>query len=140
MADIVDTLAGDRRFEAISNALEAAGLAETLRGPGRFTVFAPTDAAFSKIPPQAYRELMTDIPRLRTVLLYHVIEGEYTAEDLMEQDHIPTLQGETVGISPTEGLSVNIAAFEESDIEADNGMIHAIDTVLLPKSEATIIE
>lgn len=93
------------------------GLTDTLAGDEEYTIFAPTDAAFANIPHEALEDLAYDIPRLRNILLYHIVEGVYMLDDLTEQDQLNTLQGDTVGIKLEHGMDVNIAQFTQTDIE-----------------------
>ena len=136
MGSIVDIAVADGRFETLVAALQAAGLAETLAGEGAFTVFAPTDDAFGKLPEGTVEGLLEDIPALTDILLYHVVEGAVLAEDVTELFKAGTLQGQSVSIRVQEGnVYINDAMVIITDIMADNGVIHVIDTVLLPPAE-----
>ena len=139
---IVDIAAGDSRFGTLVAALQAADLVETLQGEGPFTVFAPTDDAFAKLPEGTVESLLADIPALADVLLYHVVAGNVMAADVVALQSAATVQGGSVAIA-VDGNSVRIndARVLITDIEASNGVIHVIDTVLLPPRElGTIAE
>ena len=141
---IVDIAVADGRFDTLVAALQAAGLAETLAGEGPFTVFAPTDAAFSRLPEGTVEALLNDIPALTDILLYHVVSGEVLAEQALELGEAETLQGQSVEITFDEGnilipgglAFVNDARIRITDIQASNGVIHVIDRVILPSAEA----
>ena len=136
MGSIVDIAVADGRFETLVAAVQAAGLAETLSGEGPFTVFAPTDDAFDKLPEGTVEGLLEDIPALTDILLYHVVEGTVLAEDVSELFKAETLLEESVSIRVQEGnVYINDAMVIITDIMADNGVIHVIDTVLLPPAE-----
>jgi len=133
---IVDIAVADGRFETLVAALQAADLAGTLAGDGPFTVFAPTDDAFGKLPEGTVEALLQDIPSLTDILLYHVVSGEVLAEDVGQLESAETLLGESVGIRVEDGMVyINDAQVIIKDIVADNGVIHVIDTVLLPPAE-----
>jgi transforming growth factor-beta-induced protein len=134
-ADIVDTAVSAGNFTTLATALEAAGLVDTLKGPGPFTVFAPTDAAFAELPAGTLDSLLANPDQLRAVLTYHVVAGRVTAADVVKLHSATTVQGEDVAIS-TSGSSVRInnATLTTADIMASNGVIHVIDTVILPPS------
>ena len=138
---IVDIAAADGRFGTLVAAVQAAGLVETLQGEGPFTVFAPTDDAFAKLPEGTVESLLGDVPALTDVLLYHVMGGEVKAADVATLDSAETVQGGSVAIT-VEGnaVRVNDATVLITDIEASNGVIHVIDTVLLPPQELGKIE
>jgi uncharacterized surface protein with fasciclin (FAS1) repeats len=131
--NIVDLAAADGRFETLVTALDTAGLDETLRGEGLFTVFAPTDDAFDALPEGTLDDLLADPQALGNVLLYHVIEGELMEADLVEMTEAETLEGQSVTISASNGdVMVNDANIVEPNIMASNGVIQVIDTVLIP--------
>ncbi len=133
---IVDIAVADGRFETLVAALQAADLAETLAGEGPFTVFAPTDEAFGKLPEGTVEALLEDIPTLTDILLYHVVSGEVLAEQVVELEEAETLLGENVSIRVEDGnVYINDAMVVITDIMASNGVIHVIDNVLLPPSE-----
>jgi uncharacterized surface protein with fasciclin (FAS1) repeats len=131
-ADIVDTAVAAGQFNTLAKALAAAGLVETLKGPGPFTVFAPTDEAFAKIPADKLNALLADKAALTKVLTYHVVGGKVMAADVKTGD-VKTVQGSPLKVvaSPT-GVTVNNARVIKTDIAATNGVIHVIDTVVLP--------
>ncbi len=134
--DIVDTASSADNFKTLVKAVVAAGLVETLRGPGPFTVFAPTDEAFERLPWGALDGLLNDIPKLTQVLTYHVASGKLTASDVMGLVSTPTVQGQTLKLS-FDGTTVKVgdASVVQADIDCDNGVIHAIDAVLMPTFE-----
>jgi|SRR5581483_7452862 len=134
--DIVDTAVAAGQFNTLAKALEAAGLVETLKGKGPFTVFAPTDEAFAKLPAGTLDELLKpeNKEKLKSILLYHVVSGKVTAAKVAKMTSAKTLNGEDVKISVSGGkVMVNDATVIKADIMASNGVIHVIDTVLLPK-------
>ena len=132
-ADIVDIAVGDGRFATLVDALEAAGLVETLQGEGPFTVFAPTDEAFAKLPEGTVESLLGDIPALTDILLYHVVAGAVSSEQVVTLDSAETVQGASLAISVDGGtVSIGEATVLIADIEASNGVIHVIDSVLVP--------
>ena len=135
-ADIVDTAVAAGEFTTLAAALEAAGLVDTLKGPGPFTVFAPTDAAFAAVPAEVLDALLADPEQLRAVLTYHVVAGQVTAADVVGLESAPTVQGESVGIGVMDGMVVlnGASTVVAADVAASNGVIHVIDTVLLPPS------
>lgn len=135
--NLVETLQADGRFGTLIAAVTAAGLAETLASGGTFTVFAPTDEAFSKLPAGTVEALLADVDALKNVLLYHVVSGDKSARDLLKQRSVPTLQGSNVHVYSWWGrVFVNRSQVINANIEAENGTVHAINTVLLPPSSA----
>ncbi|MDD1759257.1 MAG: fasciclin domain-containing protein [Methanothrix sp.] len=130
--DIVDTAVAAGSFNTLVSALEAAGLVDTLKGEGPFTVFAPTDEAFAKIPEDQIQALLANKTQLTEVLTYHVVAGSVMSTDLEDGMQVETLQGGNLSINTTEGVMVNDAKVVQADIECTNGVIHAIDTVLMP--------
>jgi uncharacterized surface protein with fasciclin (FAS1) repeats len=133
MQDIVDIAVDDGRFTTLVAALQAADLVDTLKGDGPFTVFAPTDDAFDKLPAGTVEGLLNDIPTLTNILLYHVVPGKVMAADVVNLSSADTASGESLAISVMNGkVMVNDAQVIITDIEASNGVIHVIDTVLLP--------
>jgi uncharacterized surface protein with fasciclin (FAS1) repeats len=130
--DIVDTAVAAGNFKTLVVALKAADLVPTLKGKGPFTVFAPTDAAFAKIPKADLDALLEDKAKLKAVLTYHVLPGKVTSTDL-KASNVKTVQGSDVMVSTMGGAMVNDAKVVAADMAADNGVIHAIDTVLMPK-------
>ena len=133
MADIVDTAVAAGSFKTLVAAVQAAGLVDTLKGVGPFTVFAPTDAAFAKLPAGTVEALLGDTPKLASILTYHVVAGRVMAADVMKLTSAATVQGQTVTIDTSKGVQINGANVTQADIAADNGVIHVIDAVLLPK-------
>ena len=130
--DIVDTAVSAGNFKTLATALGAADLVPTLKGKGPFTVFAPTDEAFAKIPKADLDALLKDKAKLKAVLTYHVVPGKVMSKDL-KAGKVTTVQGSDVTISTMGGAMVNNAKVVSADVAADNGVIHAIDTVLMPK-------
>lgn len=131
-ADIVDTAVKAGNFKTLVTAVQAAGLVETLKGPGPFTVFAPTDEAFAKIPKATLDGLLADKAALAKVLTYHVVPGKVMAKDV-KAGKVKTVQGGSVTLATTGGVTVDGAKVVAADVAADNGVIHAIDTVIMPK-------
>ena len=130
--DIVDTAVGAGTFKTLATALGAADLVPTLKGKGPFTVFAPTDEAFAKIPKADLDALLKDKKKLAAVLTYHVVPGKVMAANV-KAGKVKTGQGSEITITTTGGVMVNNAKVIKTDIVADNGVIHVIDTVLMPK-------
>ncbi|AFZ59220.1 fasciclin domain-containing protein [Anabaena cylindrica FACHB-243] len=132
MANIVDTAENAGSFNTLVAAVKAAGLADTLKGPGPFTVFAPTDEAFAKLPAGTVDALLKDIPKLKKILTYHVVSGKVLAADVVKLKSATTVQGSDVRIDASNGVKINDANVATPDVAADNGVIHVIDTVLIP--------
>jgi len=132
-ADLVDTAVAAGSFKTLATALQAAGLVDTLKGPGPFTVFAPTDAAFAKLPAGTVEALLKDLPKLRSILTYHVVAGRVDASDVAKLSKAATVQGQDLRIDATEGVKINKATVTKADIVTSNGIIHVIDTVLIPE-------
>ena len=132
MADIVETAVNAGTFKTLVKAVEATELVEFLKSPGPYTVFAPTDDAFAKLPEGTLDSLLQDIPKLKRILTYHVAFGDVRAEDLMQIEEAETVEGSIVAIDSADGIKVNDANVVKSDILTDNGVIHVIDTVLVP--------
>lgn len=130
--DIVETAVAAGSFNTLATALKAAGLVETLKGPGPFTVFAPTDEAFARIPADTLNAILADKERLTAILTYHVVAGKVTAEAVMTITSAKTVQGGTLAIDTSNGVRVNDATVVKADVMASNGVIHVIDRVLLP--------
>lgn len=130
--DIVDIAVEAGSFTTLVTALQAAGLVDTLKGEGPFTVFAPTDAAFAALPAGTVEGLLADIPALTKVLTYHVVPGKVMSTDLSEGLTAATVEGSDVTITLMGGAKVNGAAISTADIAASNGVIHVIDAVILP--------
>jgi uncharacterized surface protein with fasciclin (FAS1) repeats len=131
-ADIVDTAVAAGSFKTLAAALQAAGLVDTLKGKGPFTVFAPTDEAFAKIPKADLDALLKDKAKLTAVLTYHVVSGKVMAKDV-KAGKVKTVQGSELTLGTAGGVTVNGAKVVKADIVADNGVIHVIDSVVLPK-------
>ena len=132
---IVQTAVAAGQFTTLAALLQQTGLAETLSGPGPFTVFAPTDAAFAKVPPETLRALAADPAKLRQVLLYHVVSGAVPAADVVRLTGAKTLNGASVTIKIADGtVKVDGATVTATDVMASNGIVHVIDTVLIPKA------
>lgn len=129
--DIVDTAVAAGNFNTLVTAVKAAGLVETLKGKGPYTVFAPTDAAFAKIPKADLDALLKDKAKLTAVLTYHVVPAAVMAKDVKAGD-APTVNGKPIKVTTDKGVMVNDAKVTATDIQASNGVIHVIDTVLMP--------
>ncbi len=135
--DIVEVAQANGSFQTLLAAAGAAGLVETLKGPGPFTVFAPTDAAFRKLPAGAVDALLADPDRLRAVLLYHVVPGRVTAAQVSGLTSASTVNGAAVRVRAQGGkVMINNATVAQADVAASNGVIHVIDTVLMPPMPA----
>jgi uncharacterized surface protein with fasciclin (FAS1) repeats len=131
--DIVDIAVGDGRFKTLVAAVKAAGLVDTLKGKGPFTVFAPTDEAFAKVPKEKLEALLKDKEALTAVLTYHVVPGKVLASEVVKLDSAKTVQGQSVKIVVKDGkVMINDATVVKADIECGNGVIHVIDAVILP--------
>ncbi|WP_375201605.1 fasciclin domain-containing protein [Hyphococcus sp.] len=133
--DIVDTAVAAGDFTTLAAALEAAGLVETLKGEGPFTVFAPTDAAFAKLPEGAVENLLKpeNKDQLIAVLTYHVLPGKVMSGDIAGKTlDVETVQGSTISVDATDGVKVDDASVTKADIKASNGVIHVIDAVVMP--------
>lgn len=134
--DIVDTAIATGQFETLVAAVQAAGLVDTLKGEGPFTVFAPTDEAFAALPEGTLDELLMpeNVETLQAILTYHVVAGNVMAEDAMGLDSAETVQGQSITITTMDGsVMINDATVIQADIETTNGIIHVIDGVLLPE-------
>lgn len=133
--DIVDVAVEAGSFNTLAQALQAAGLVETLKGEGPFTVFAPTDEAFAKLPKGTLESLLQDKEKLTAILTYHVVPGKVTADKVLKLDKAKTVNGKNVRIKVMDGtVMVDNAKVTKTDIHASNGIIHVIDTVILPAS------
>jgi len=136
-ADIVDTAVSAGSFTTLVAAVKAAGLVHTLKSKGPFTVFAPNDAAFAKLPPGTVESLLKNKAKLAAILKYHVIPGRVKAADVAGKSlQVATVQGQPVSVDGSLGVRVNDAHVIQPDIVASNGVIHVIDTVLLPPVRA----
>lgn len=132
MSNIVETATNAGSFKTLVAAVQAAGLAATLSGPGPFTVFAPTDEAFAELPAGTVQGLLNDIPKLTNILTFHVVPGKLMASDVVKLTSAKTVQGQNVTIASTNGVTINGAKVITPNVEADNGVIHVIDRVILP--------
>ena len=136
-ANIVETAVAAGQFKTLAAALEAAGLIDALTGEGPFTVFAPTDEAFAKLPAGTVESLLKpeNKEKLKAILLYHVVSGNVTAKQVMKLNGrtVKTLEGASIKVSTKHGVTVDDARVTKTDIQAANGVIHVIDTVLMPK-------
>jgi uncharacterized surface protein with fasciclin (FAS1) repeats len=130
---IVDVAIANGNFKTLVTAVQAAGLVETLSGAGPYTVFAPTDAAFAKLPAGTVESLLKDTEKLKSILTYHVVSGKVMASDVVKMTSAKTVNGQSVTIDAKTGVKVNNATVTTPDVAASNGVIHVIDTVLLPK-------
>ena len=138
MADIIDTAVAAGSFNTLVTAVKAAGLVDTLKSKGPFTVFAPNDDAFAKLPKGTVEGLLKDIPKLKAVLTYHVVSGKVMAADVTKLKTAKTVQGQDIKIDASKwhlhkNPKINDANVIKLDVVADNGVIHVIDKVLLPK-------
>jgi uncharacterized surface protein with fasciclin (FAS1) repeats len=134
--DIVDTAVGAGKFNTLVTAIKAAGLVETLKGKGPFTVFAPTDEAFAKLPKGTVEDLLKpeNKAKLAGILTYHVVPGSVMAADIKgKKSDVKTVQGGMLAVDATKDVMVNDAKVVTADVAASNGVIHAIDTVVMPK-------
>jgi uncharacterized surface protein with fasciclin (FAS1) repeats len=132
LADIIDTAVKAGSFSTLVAAITAANLVDTLKGAGPFTVFAPTDEAFAKLPAGTVDALLKDIPKLTKILTYHVVSGKVMASDVVKLKSATTVQGSDVKIDASNGVKINDSTVATPDVAADNGVIHIIDTVLMP--------
>ncbi|MEO1296008.1 MAG: fasciclin domain-containing protein [Cyanobacteria bacterium J06636_16] len=131
MPTIVDIAVNTEGFSTLVAAVQAAGLVETLQGEGPFTVFAPNDAAFAKLPPGTVQTLVQNPPQLARILTYHVSSGRYTQADLVKMGQVDSVEGAPIPIDGSEGFEVKNATVLAADIEADNGIVHVLDNVIL---------
>lgn len=131
-SDIVETAVAAGDFDTLVNAVKAAGLVDTLKGDGPFTVFAPTDEAFAKLPQGTLNALLADKEKLTEVLTYHVVSGKLMAADVVKTDAVRTVQGSSARIDTSSGVKIDDANIVKTDIETSNGVIHVIDHVILP--------
>ena len=131
MPDIVDIAVGAGAFKTLVTAVQAANLVDALKSPGPFTVFAPNDDAFAKLPPGTITTLVQNIPQLTRVLTFHVVSGKFMKDDLAKLDFVTSLEGSPIKIDCSDGFEVKNATVVAADIEADNGVIHVLDTVIL---------
>jgi len=133
MKNIVETAIDAGSFKTLVTAVKEAGLVETLSGKGPFTVFAPTDDAFAKIPKNVLDDLIKDKKELTRVLTYHVVPGKVMSSDVVNLDSAKTVEGQELRIDASDGVKINKSNVVKADIETSNGVIHVIDSVLIPK-------
>lgn len=133
MANIVQTAVKAGSFQTLVKAVQAAGLADVLSGRGPYTLFAPNDVAFAKLPSGTVDNLLKDKSKLREVLTYHVVQGRHMAADVAQKQSLKTVQGQTITVNAKGGVKIDGASVVQADIEADNGVIHVIDSVIMPK-------
>lgn len=138
MSDIIDTAVQAGSFRTLCAAIQAAGLVDILKTQGPWTLFAPNDLAFSQLPTGAVFALMQDIPKLKNIMLYHVVSGEYLAEDVIENEQLMSVLGEELSVVTLGAVMINNAHVIEADIIADNGVIHIIDSVMMPRAAVRI--
>ncbi|KAI9132007.1 fasciclin domain-containing protein [Acaryochloris sp. CCMEE 5410] len=131
MADIVDIAVGSDDFSTLVAAVQAADLVDTLKSPGPFTVFAPVNDAFAQLPDGTIHTLLQNIPQLSRILTFHVVPGKLTQADLQELESVVSVEGSPIPIRAAEKFEVKNATVIAADIEADNGIIHVLDRVLL---------
>jgi uncharacterized surface protein with fasciclin (FAS1) repeats len=131
--DIVDTAVAAGSFNTLVAAVKAAGLVDTLKSPGPFTVFAPTDEAFAKLPEGTVEALLKDKEKLTAILTYHVVPGKLMAADVVSKSSLKTVQGQSLKVSTGGGAKIDNANIVKTDIVTSNGVIHVIDSVVLPK-------
>lgn len=132
MTDIIETAIKAGSFNTLVKAVEAADLVDILKSPGPFTLFAPIDQAFARLPEGALNSLLQDIPKLKKILSYHVLFGDVRTDNLLELTEAETVEGSVVVIDTSHGYKVNQAIVVTPDIIADNGVIHVIDSILMP--------
>ena len=131
MPDIVDIAVGAGCFQTLVTAVQVANLVDALKSPGPFTVFAPNDDAFAKLPPGTITTLVQNVPQLSRILTFHVVSGKFMKADLAKLGFVTSLEGSPIKIDCSDGFEVKNATVLAADIEADNGVIHVIDTVIL---------
>ncbi len=131
--DIVDTAVAAGSFNTLVAAVKAAGLVDTLKSPGPFTVFAPSDEAFAKLPEGTVEALLKDTAKLTAILTYHVVPGKMMAADVLARKSLNTVQGQSLEITMGDGAMVDGARILKTDIVTSNGVIHVIDSVVLPE-------
>ncbi|MEG3848945.1 fasciclin domain-containing protein [Microcoleus sp. herbarium19] len=131
MPDIVDIAVGAGSFQTLVTAVQVANLVDALKSPGPFTVFAPNDDAFAKLPPGTITTLVQNVPQLTRILMFHVVSGKFMKADLAKFGFVTSLEGSPIKIDCSDGFEVKNATVVAADIEADNGVIHVIDNVIL---------
>lgn len=130
--DLLTTIAAEPTFKTFQSAIQGSPLAETLKGAGPFTVFAPSDAAFAKIPKAKLKALLADKDKLNKLLSYHVVNGKITKADV-DAGKVKTEEGQDLTLSIVDGVKVNNVPVKGQEIDADNGVIHVVESVLMPK-------
>lgn len=133
MKNIVETAKSVGNFQTLLKAVQAAGLEDVLSGKGPYTVFAPNDEAFSKIPSEKIDQLLNDIPRLKDILQYHVVQGKVLSKRVKKMKEARTVQGQELHIDSSEGVKIEDANVIQPDIKCKNGVIHVIDRVIMPR-------
>ena len=131
MPDIVDIAVGAGSFQTLVTAVQVANLVDALKSPGPFTVFAPNDDASAKLPPGTITTLVQNVPQLTRILMFHVVSGKFMKADLAKLGFVTSLEGSPIKIDCSDGFEVKNATVVAADIEADNGVIHVIDNVIL---------
>ena len=139
MKNIVETAQAAGSFKTLLVAAEAAGLVDTLTSAGPFTVFAPTDDAFAKLPEGTVESLLKDKAKLAQILTYHVVAGKVMAKDVVNLKKAKTVQGQELSIDTSSGVKVDNANVVKTDIETSNGVIHVIDSVMIPAASSLFI-
>ncbi|MBO0352165.1 fasciclin domain-containing protein [Phormidium pseudopriestleyi FRX01] len=132
MADLIETASELGQFKTLMTLLESADLLDLLKSPGPYTIFAPTDEAFAALSSNTIANWMEDIPKLKKILTYHVLNGDVRTDNLDELASAETVEGSVVGVDTLEGIQINDAKVLSADRLTDNGVIHAIDKVLIP--------
>lgn len=132
MANLIETAQELGQFKTLMTLVESADLLDLLKSPGPYTVFAPTDEAFAALPSNTIANLMEDIPKLQKILSYHVLNGDVRTDNLEELASAETVEGSVVGVDTSDGIKINDAKVLSADCLTDNGVIHAIDKVLIP--------
>ena len=133
MPNIVEVAQNAGNFSTLVSAVQKAGLVDTLSGSGPFTVFAPTDDAFNKLDQDVLNKLLDDTDNLKKVLTYHVVADKVVGRDVAGMSRLTTVEGSDLSIDNSDGVKVDEATVTQTDIMADNGVIHAVDTVILPE-------
>jgi uncharacterized surface protein with fasciclin (FAS1) repeats len=131
--DLLETIVSSDSLSTLNRAIEAADMGDALKGKGPLTIFAPTNEAFKQIPKDVLNSTLKNKPRLESILKYHVVSGKHMASDIDNLPSVQTLQGESLRISTEGGIRINDASVVHADIECTNGVIHLIDSVLMPE-------
>lgn len=139
MPNIIETANANGSLKTFATAVKAAGLVEILSGMGLFTVFAPNDDAFAKLPKGTVEALLKDVPNLKQLLIYHIVAGQVRAADVSRHPSAKTLEGQSISLDSKNGIKVNDARVVKADVTCNNGVIHVINSVLtLPTAKSTI--